>query len=114
MEKFKHEEKFLEIISKTTDQFFSMIELTEGHGLSPHEFDNKPKFVEFFSDSKQYSDGNLQSDVIYVFDEEIYIYLSKSESVISSFSCKIYYPIRKKKDVNFFILNLKKMKKNGN
>ena len=43
-----------------------------------------------------------------------YIYLSKSEPMISSFSCKIYYPIRKKKDVEFFILNLKKIKKDGN
>ena len=114
MSKFKHEEKFLENLSKTSDQFFSMVELTEGHGLSPDELTNKPKFIEFFSDSKQYSDGSAQSDVIYVYDEDIYIYLSKSEPIISSFSCKIYYPIRKKKDVNFFILNLKKLKKNGN
>ena len=40
--------------------------------------------------------------------------LSKLEPMISSFSCKIYYPIRKKKDVEFFILNLKKLKKDGN
>jgi hypothetical protein len=114
MEKFKHEEKFLENLSKNSNEFFSMIELSDGHGLSPEELNNKPKFIEFFSDSTQYSNGSSQSDVIYVFDEDIYIYLSKSEPIISSFSCKIYYPIIKKKDVNFFILNLKKLKKNGN
>jgi hypothetical protein len=51
---------------------------------------------------------------IFLFDDDTYIYLSKSEPMISSFSCKIYYPIRKRKDVEFFILNLKKLKKNGN
>jgi len=114
MEIFKHEEKFLKNLSKISDQFLSMVLITDGHGLSPSELKTKPKFTEFFSDSVQYSDGTSHLDSIYVFDEDIYIYLSKSDPTISSFSCKIYYPIRKKKDVEFFILNLKKMKKNGN
>lgn len=114
MQKFKHEEKFLKNLSKKNDEFFSIIEITDGHGLSPSELKLKPKFTEYFSDSVQYSDGTSQLDSIYLYDEDIYIYLSKSEAIISSFSCKIYYPIRKKKDVEFFILNLKKMKKNGN
>ena len=40
--------------------------------------------------------------------------VSKTEPIVSSFSCRIYYPIRKKKEVDFFILNLKKLKRDGN
>jgi len=105
MEKFRHEEKFLENLYKMSDQFFSMILITDGHGLSPNELKTRTKFTEFFSNSVQYSDGTTHLDSIYVFDEDIYIYLSKSDPTISSFSCKIYYSIRKKKDVEFFILN---------
>ena len=112
MEKFKHEERFLENILKTNENLFSIMELSEGHGLSPNELKSKTKFTEFFSDSIQYLDGTSHLDSIYMFDSDIYIYLSKSDATISSFSCKIYYPIRKKKDVEFFVLNLKKLKKN--
>ena len=112
MEKFKHEERFLENILKTNENLFSIMELSDGHSLSPSELKNRPKFTEYFSDSVQFSDGISNSESIYVYDENIYIYLSKSDPMISSFSCKIYYPIRKKKDVEFFVLNLKKLKKN--
>ena len=114
MEKFKHEEQFLKNLTEKTKEMFSIMGLTDGHSLSPSELKNRPKFTEYFSDSVQFSDGISNSESIYVYDENIYIYLSKSDPMISSFSCKIYYPIRKKKDVEFFILNLKKMKKNGN
>ena len=114
MEKFKHEEQFLKNLTERTKEMFSIMGLTDGHNLSPSELKNRPKFTEYFSDSVQFSDGISNSESIYVYDENIYIYLSKSDPMISSFSCKIYYPIRKKKDVEFFILNLKKMKKNGN
>jgi hypothetical protein len=114
MEKFKHEKQFLKNLTERTKEMSSIMELTDGHSLSPLELKNRPKFTEYFSDSVQFSDGISNSESIYVYDENIYIYLSKSDPMISSFSCKIYYPIRKKKDVEFFILNLKKMKKNGN
>ena len=114
MKKFKHEERFLDNLLDRTKEMFSIMELSDGHILSPSELKNRPKFTEHFSESTQFADGISHSDSIYMFDEDIYIYLSKSEPMISSFSCKIYYPIRKKKDVEFFILNLKKMKKNGN
>jgi len=112
MEKFKHEEQFLKNLTERTKEMFSIMGLIDGHSLSPSELKNRPKFTEYFSDSVQFSDGISNSESIYVYDENIYIYLSKSDPMISSFSCKIYYPIRKKKDVEFFILNLKKMKKN--
>ena len=114
MGKFKHEEQFLKNLTERTKEMSSIMELTDGHSLSPSELKNRPKFTEYFSDSVQFSDGISNSESIYVYDENIYIYLSKSDPMISSFSCKIYYPIRKKKDVEFFILNLKKMKKNWN
>jgi len=53
MEKFKHEERFLENIFKTNENLFSIMELSEGHGLSPNELKSKTKFTEFFSDSIQ-------------------------------------------------------------
>jgi len=114
MEKFKQEEKFLENLKETTNVFFSITSLSEGHGLTPNELFSKPKFTEYFLDGIEYSTGTIYLDGIFVFDDNIYIYLSKSDVSVSSFSCKIYYPIEKKKDVEFFILNLKKMKKNGN
>lgn len=114
MKKFKHEERFLTLITEKTGEFYSITELTDGHGLSPNSLMNKPKFEPYFLDGTNYSDGTFYLDSIFVLDNDIYIYLSKSEPIISSFSCKFYYPIRKKKDVEFFILNLKKLKKDGN
>ena len=112
MEKFKHEERFLELITEKTGELYSITELTDGHGLTTSGLFEKPKFVPYFLDGTNYSDGTSYLNSIFVFDEDIYIYLSKSDVIVSSFSCKIYYPIRKKKDVDFFILNLKKIKKN--
>jgi hypothetical protein len=114
MKNFKHEERFLGNLTEKTGELFSINELSEGHGLSPYELFGRPKFNEYLLDGIEYSNGVVYLDSIFVFDEDIYIYLSKSDATISSFSCKIYYPIRKKKDVEFFILNLKKLKKNGN
>jgi hypothetical protein len=114
MKKFKHEERFLELITEKTGEFYSITELTHGHGLTSGTLMDKPKFTPYFLEGANYDDGTHYLDSIFVFDNDIYIYLSKLEQMISSFSCKIYYPIRKKKDVDFFILNLKKMKKDGN
>jgi len=114
MEKFKHEERFLELITEKTGELYSITELSDGHGLTSRTLMDKPKFTPYFLEGTNYVDGTHYLDSIFVFDNDIYIYLSKLEPMISSFSCKIYYPIRKKKDVDFFILNLKKMKKDGN
>lgn len=114
MEKFKHEERFLEVITEKTGELYSITELTDGHGLTIVGLLDRPKFTPYFLDGIHYSDGIHYLDSIFVFDNDIHIYLSKVEPMISSFSCKIYYPIRKKKDVEFFILNLKKLKKDGN
>jgi len=112
MEKFKHEERFLKLITEKTGELFSITELTDGHGLTCGSLMNKPKFTPYFLEGTNYADGTIYLDSIFVFDNDIHIYLSKSEPTISSFSCKIYYPIRKLRDVDFFILNLKKIKKN--
>ena len=114
MEKFKYEEKFLELITEKDGEMYSITELSDGHGLTPYELLQRPKFTPHFLDGTEYSNGVSYLNSIFVFDENIYIYLSKSEPMVSSFSCKIYYPIRKKKDVEFFTLNLKKLKKDGN
>lgn len=114
MKKFKHEERFLELIIEKTSELYSITELTDGHGLKSETLMDKPKFTPYFLEGTNYADGTHYLDTIFVFDEDIYIYLSKSDINVSSFFCKIYYPIRKKKDVEFFILNLKKLKKNGN
>lgn len=114
MEKFKYEKQFLELITEKTGELYSITELTDGHGLTSETLMDKPKFTPYFLEGTNYDDGTHYLDSIFVFDNDIYIYLSKVEPMISSFSCKIYYPIRKKKDFEFFILNLKKLKKNGN
>jgi len=114
MKKFKHEERFLENILEVYNELFSVMELSDGHELSPELLFTKKKFTEYFLDGVQYSTGTSYLDSIFLFDENIYIYLSKTDTIVSSFSCRIYYPIRKKKDVDFFILNLKKLKKDGN
>ena len=115
MEKFKHEEKFLEILTEQTGEMYSITELTDGHGLTPDSLIDKSKrFDPYFLEGTQYSDNIVYLNSIFVWDNDIHIYLSKVEPMISSFSCKIYYPIKKKKDVEFFILNLKKLKKDGN
>jgi hypothetical protein len=114
MEKFKHEEQFLKLITDKTGEMYSLIELLDGHGLTPQTLFGKDKFTPYLLDGIQYTDNVVYTDSIFVFDNDVHIYLSKVEVTISSFSCKIYYPIRKKKDVEFFILNLKKLKKDGN
>jgi hypothetical protein len=114
MKKYKHEEKFLDHIIDKNQELYSMIELSDGHSLTPESLLEKPKFTPYLLDGLEYNSGTSYLDSIFMFDNDIFIYLSKSEPIISSFSCKIYYPIKKKKDVDFFILNLKKLKKNGN
>ena len=114
MKNFKHEERFLENHIEKNNELLSIIQLDLGHGISPYDLISRPKFTEFFLDGIEGDGGPIYLDAIFTFDEDIYIYLSKTEPMISSFSCKIYYPIRKRKDVEFFILNLKKSKKNGN
>ena len=114
MEKFKHEERLLDIITEKTGEMYSVTTLNDGHGLDTNSLLGKPKFDPYFLDGTEGLSGMFYLESIFCFDSDIYIYLSKSEHMISSFSCKIYYPIRKKKDVEFFILNLKKLKKNGN
>ena len=114
MEKFKHEERFLDLITEKSGEFYSITELADGHGLTSSGLMDKPKFKPYFLEGTNYADETHYLDSIFVFYDDIYIYLSKVEPMISSFSCKIYYPIRKKKDVEFFILNLKKLKKDGN
>jgi hypothetical protein len=114
MKKFKHEEKFLDFIVEEKQQLYSIVELSDRHSLTPHILLEKPKFSTYLLDTIQYSDGVSYLDSIFLFDNDIYIYLSINDSNLSSFSCRIYYPIGKKKDVDFFVLNLKKINKNGN
>lgn len=114
MGNFIHEERFLKLYQEKNSELLSICKLDDGHGLNPTNLLTKPKFSVYLLDGKDFSDQMIYLDAMFVFDDDIYIYLSKSEPMISSFSCKIYYPIRKKKDVEFFILNLKKLKKNGN
>jgi hypothetical protein len=114
MEKFKHEERLLGLITESTREMYSITELSFNHTLTCENLLNKPKFKPFFLEANDTSLGNYYLESIFLYDEDIYIYLSKSEPMISSFSCKIYYPIKKQKDVGFFILNLKKIKKDGN
>lgn len=114
MRKFKHEDRFLENYTEKNGELLSITELNDGHGLNPSDLNNKPKFNPYLLDGQEGNSSVFYLDAIFTFDEDIYIYLSKTEPMISSFSCKIYYPIRKRKDVEFFILNLKKLKKDGN
>ena len=114
MEKFKHEYRFLENYTEKNGELLSITQLNDGHGLTPSDLNTRPKFTPYFLDGSEGTTGVYYLDAIFTFDEDIYIYLSKTDPMISSFSCKIYYPIRKRKDVEFFILNLKKIKKDGN
>ena len=114
MEKFKHEERLLKLITEKTGNMYSINELSFAHNLSYESLINKPKFEPYFLEGNNTTSGNYNLDSIFLYDEDIYIYLSKNDPMISSFFCKIYYPIRKRKDVEFFILNLKKIKKDGN
>lgn len=114
MEKFKHEERFLNLYQDTKFELLSVNALEDTHELTPEFLFTKPKFTPYLLDGKEVSGRMSYFESIFVYDDDIYLYLSRSDSMISSFSCKIYYPIRKKKDVEFFILNLKKLKKNGN
>ena len=114
LNKFKHEERLIDFLTEENKVLFSITELSEGHLLTPKSLLDKPKFESYLLDGEQYSDGVSYLDSIFLYDSNIYIYLSKSDHLVSSFSCKIYYPIIRKKDVEFFILNLKKLKKDGN
>jgi len=114
MGNFIHEEKFLKLHQDTKSELLSVNKLEDNHELTPDFLFTKPKFTPYLLDGKEVSGQMSYLESIFVYDDDIYLYLSKSESMFSSFSCKIYYPIKKRKDVEFFILNLKKLKKNGN
>lgn len=114
MKKFRHEEQFLKLLTEKNGEMYSVIELVDFHKLTPNELIKRPKFAPFFLEGIHMTNELVYQESIFVMDNTIYIYLSKEEPSFSSFSCKIYYPIEKKKDVEFFILNLKKLEKNGN
>jgi hypothetical protein len=114
MEKFKHEKRLLDFLIEENKILYSTIQLMDVNELTPASLLEKPRFENYLLDGMQYSDGVSYSDGIFIYDNNIYIYLSKTDPLVSSFSCKIYYPINRKKDVEFFILNLKKLKKDGN
>jgi len=114
LNKFKHEERLLDFLTEENKVLFSTIQLTGFIELTPESLLEKPRFENYLLDGMQYTDGVSYSDGIFIYDNNIYIYLSKTDQLVSSFSCKIYYPINRKKDVEFFILNLKKLKKDGN
>jgi hypothetical protein len=109
MEKFKQEERLLDLLTHEKDYLYSYIELSTDIGLTPQDLEGKSKFKPL---ENQGEICYLES--IFTFDDNIFIYLCRSEIVIKSFFCRIYFPIEKKNDVQFFLLNLKKMKKNGN
>ncbi len=111
MKKFKYEEQFLKTVTKKNGEMLSIIDLLDYHGLTPNDLIQRPKFIPYFFEGTQYTDDLMCQESIFMMDNNIYIYLSKGEPNISSFSCRIYYPIEKRKDVEFFILNLKKFKK---
>ena len=113
MEKFKHEKRLLDFLIEENKILYSTIQLTGFIELTPESLLEKPRFENYLLDGMQYTDGVSYSDGIFIYDNNIYIYLSKTDPLVSSFSCKIYYPINRKKDVEFFILNLKKLKKDA-
>ncbi len=114
MEKFKQEERLLDLLTHEKDYLYSYIELSTDIGLTPQDLEGKSKFKPFMISSLENQGEICYLESIFTFDDNIFIYLCRSEIVIKSFFCRIYFPIEKKNDVQFFLLNLKKMKKNGN
>jgi hypothetical protein len=89
MEKFKLEEKFLELLVDKTGELYSTIQLSDTHGLTPTDLQNRPKFSPYFLDGKEDISGGISYlSSIFLFDDDTYIYLSKSDPMISSFSWK--------------------------
>jgi len=114
MEKFKQEERLLNLITQENNCLYSDIELSSEIALTPQDLEGKSKFKLYMISSVENQGQICYLESIFTFDDNIFIYLYRSEIVMKSFFCKIYFPIEKKNDVQFFLLNLKKMKKNGN
>ena len=70
MEKFKHEERFLELITEKTGELYSITELSDGHGLTSRTLMDKPKFTPYFLEGTNYVDGTHYLDSIFVFDQD--------------------------------------------
>lgn len=110
-DKFKYGDMFYKQLLDKTNEMYSVVDISEYVSLTPEMlFKNNTKYRPYFLDGKMLGLSQLYSDIIFCFDDDIYIYLSNTDPIISSFYCKIYYPIRKKQDVDFFIINLKKIK----
>lgn len=114
MEKFKQEERLLNLITTKKDFLYSYIELSTDIGLTPQDLEGKLKFKPFMISGLENQGEICYTESIFTFDDNIFIYLCRTEVIIKSFFCRIYFPIEKRNDVQFFLLNLKKMKKNGN
>jgi hypothetical protein len=109
--KFKYEETFYKKLTEKSNEMYSIIDLDNTTLITPSLlFKYNTKYKPYFLYGKMYENMQIYSDVIFYFDDDIYIYLSNTDINISSFYCKIYYPISKKQDIDFFILNLKKIK----
>jgi hypothetical protein len=110
LKKFKHEERFLSLILEEEKEMYSIMELSDGHSLTPQTLFEKPKFQNFFLDGTQFSDGVSYLDSIFRYDNNIYLYLSKMEVTDKTYELKIYYDMGQLNEVSFFIKNLSKIK----
>ena len=90
MEKFKHEKNFLENYTTQKNELLSILELSDGHNLTPMELRNKKKFFEFFSNAKQFSDGVSYFDSIFMlFGYSFYVILHYESQAIIKRNSKV-------------------------
>ena len=87
----------------------SILQLSDGHNLSPSDFLKRDNIEKVFINSVMYNDGEVYSDLICKLPNGSFIYLSKTDGV--EYKVKLYYSADKLSEVKFFITQLLKQKK---
>jgi hypothetical protein len=89
----------------------SILQLSDGHNLSPSDFLKRDNIEKVFINSVMYNDGEVYSDLIFKLPNGSFIYLSKTDGV--EYKVKLYYSANKLSEVKFFISQLLKQKKDN-
>ena len=66
MKKFKHEERFLNNLTEISKELFSVVELSDGHELTPELLFTKKKFSEYLEMKrfhKQFRKSNIKKSM---------------------------------------------------
>jgi hypothetical protein len=105
---FKIDDLFKKNLSKKFDKVFCELKVSSYTSISPDFLMTKNYDVEYL-DSIENNGTLIHMEGIFRHRSNIYLYLSKENTMEASYQLKIYYEVDKLDEVNFLVKNLIKL-----